>query len=480
MMIGCMQSRRTFLGGALSLSAATGAASSDPLTLTVEAAAGLIRTGKISSLELTQACLRRIQTLNPSLKAFNTVTSEPALAHARVLDSELRAGRRRGPLHGIPIAFKDLFDTAGVLTTAASRQYENRVPREDAEVVARLRAAGAVMLGKLNMDEFAYNFTAETSCFGVARNPWDTRRTPGGSSGGSAVAVASGMCFAALGSDTGGSIRLPAAFCGITGLKPTYGKVSTRGVTPLAWSLDHVGPMCRSAADAALLLGVMAGAEVKAVPAAEIVKLRAGVPRAIFCEGLDAEMSRAFEAALQVVQRMTAGVRDVRLPPWPAEPSVPDLPHAYAVVITSEAFAFHEAMVKSAPGRYHPGTLKSIEMGRNVPASEYIRARRAMEDLRAGSGRLFADADVLITPSAPAAAFEFGKPAGLVFLRNSAPWNMFGLPSISIPCGFTNSGLPLGMQITGPNGRDDLVLGFAAAYQQVTDWHTRRPTVRGV
>ncbi len=218
--------------------------------MSIEDAAALVRRRKVSPVELTQLCLSRVERLNPKLNAFITVCGEKALADARAAEKEVGAGRWRGPLHGIPIALKDLFDTAGVLTTAASAQYAGRVPAEDAEVVRRLKAAGAVILGKLNMDEFAYNFTSETSFYGPSRNPWDARCTPGGSSGGSAIAVAAGMCFAALGSDTGGSIRLPAAFCGITGLKPSYGRVPAKGVVPLAWSLDHVGPMCRSARDA--------------------------------------------------------------------------------------------------------------------------------------------------------------------------------------------------------------------------------------
>ncbi len=219
----------------------------------------LVRRKKVSPVELTRACLARVERLNPRLNAFITVTAEQALADARAAESDIAKGRWRGPLHGIPIALKDLFDTAGVRTTAASAIFEDRVPSEDAEVVRRLRAAGAVVLGKLNMHEFAYGDSSAQSHFGPVRNPWDLNRVPGGSSGGSAAAVATGLCYAALGSDTGGSIRQPAAYCGIAGLKPTYGLVSTRGVVPLSWSLDHVGPMCRTVADVALTLQPIAG-----------------------------------------------------------------------------------------------------------------------------------------------------------------------------------------------------------------------------
>jgi aspartyl-tRNA(Asn)/glutamyl-tRNA(Gln) amidotransferase subunit A len=468
-----MASRRTFTAGLLASAAgAAFAPADDPAWLGVEQAADLLRRRKLSPVELTQACLRRIEQLNPKLNAFITVTGAQALAQARVLEAELAAGRRRGPLHGIPIALKDLIDTAGVRTTSGSEQHAGRVPAEDAEVARRLKAAGAVLLGKANMDEFAYNFTSETSFFGASRNPWDPTRSPGGSSGGSAIAVASGMCLAALGSDTGGSIRLPAALCGITGLKPSYGRVSTRGVTPLAWSLDHVGPMCRSARDAAFLLEAMSGRPV--TPAARS-DVRLGVPRSIFFEGLDPQVERAIDDALKALGRLGASVRDVVLPELAPFPQWPGLPLAYARIISAEAFAFHEPMLRDSPERYHAGTRRSIENGAAVTAAQYIGARREMERLRADTARAFPQVDLLITPSAPAPAFELGKPASLVFLRNSAPWNLYGLPSISVPCGFSREGLPIGLQITGPPGADGAVLSLAEAFQRATDWHTRRP-----
>jgi aspartyl-tRNA(Asn)/glutamyl-tRNA(Gln) amidotransferase subunit A len=325
------------------------------------------------------------------------------------------------------------------------------------------------------MDEFAYNYTAETSFFGPSRNPWDTKRSPGGSSGGSAVAVAAGMCLAALGSDTGGSIRLPAALCGITGFKPTYGRVSTQGAAPLAWSLDHIGPMCRSARDAALVLDAMAD---NSLPFVKSVKsLRIGVPRALYWDGVHADVQRSVTEALKVLGRLTAGVADVQLPALPPAPEVPDLPLPYIRIITAEAYAFHEEMLKRAPGNYHPGTRKSIENGAAVTTTQYIRAVQEMKERRARSNELFKGADLLVMPSAPAPAFRFGDPAGLIFLRNFAPWNLYGLPAISIPCGMSADGLPIGLQIVGPAERDDLVLALAAEYQRATDWHKRRPAV---
>jgi aspartyl-tRNA(Asn)/glutamyl-tRNA(Gln) amidotransferase subunit A len=453
--------------------AAAAGAPDEPVWAGLDQAAAMVRQRRVSPVELTQACLRRIEALNPSLNAFITVTAETALSQARAAETEIAARRYRGPLHGIPVALKDLIDTAGVRTTAASAQYADRVPGEDADVVRRLKAAGAVLLGKTNLDEFAYNFTSETSYFGASKNPWNTRRSPGGSSGGSAIAAAAAMCFAALGSDTGGSIRLPAALCGIAGLKPSYGRVSTRGAAPLAWSLDHIGPMCRSARDAELVLAAISDAP--ATPPVKLSGVRVGVPRRTYFDQADAEVAAAVESAAKELGRITAGVRDVVLPVLPPYPEMPYLPLTYSTVIIAEAYAFHEEMLEQHPERYHAGTRRSIESGAAVRASDYIRARREMERLRAGSGVLFERADLLITPTALAPAFELGSGPTLVFLRNTAPWNLYGLPTISIPCGFSRGGLPIGLQITGPSGRDDLVLAAASAYQQATAWHTRRP-----
>jgi aspartyl-tRNA(Asn)/glutamyl-tRNA(Gln) amidotransferase subunit A len=401
--------------------------------------------------------------------------SDQAVEAAKTLEREAQAGRWRGPLHGVPIALKDLYDTAGIRTTAASRQWADRMPALDATVVKRLKQAGAIILGKLNMDEFAYNFTGETSSFGTSRNPWDVRRSPGGSSGGSAVAVAAGMCFAALGSDTGGSIRLPAAFCGITGFKPTYGVVSAEGVAPLAWSLDHVGPMCRTARDASLMMEALTGKTVRD-NIVNVRKLRLGVPRAVFYDGVDSEVQNAVTKATSALEQLSGGVREVTMPVLTPSRDIPDLPEAYIRVITTEAYTFHRDMLRAHPEFYDAGTRKSIEGGAAVTAADYILARRQMDRLRADSVEMFANADLLITPTSPGPAFEFGE-GRLVYLRNTAPWNLLGLPTVSIPCGFTAGGLPIGLQITGAAGRDDAVLALAAAYQKVTDWHARRPPV---
>lgn len=464
-----MHTRRAFTAGIFA--APLAALPTDPADLTATEALALVRQRKLTPQELTQACLARIERRNPRLNAFITVMGESALERARALRPATAA---REPLHGLPIALKDLYDTAGVRTTAASEHWRDRVPTADAEVVRRLRAAGAVITGKANMDEFAYNFTSETSAFGIARNQWDEACSPGGSSGGSAIAVASGMSLAALGSDTGGSIRLPASFCGITGYKPTFGRVPADGVAPLAWSLDHVGPMTRSALDAALLHGVLSGQAVKLVA---VKGLRTGIPREPYWQELDGEVERAMAEAAVTLGRVCREVRDVKLPALELNPNSP-LPKVYSTVIFAEAYAFHREMHARYAERYHAGTRASIELGKPIDAATYIAARREMERMRsAAASELFRDADLLLTPTAPGVAFKLGSNPSLVYLRNTAPWNLFGLPTIAIPCGFSKSGLPIGLQITGRPNADAIVLSAAAAFQSETDFHQRRPRV---
>jgi aspartyl-tRNA(Asn)/glutamyl-tRNA(Gln) amidotransferase subunit A len=464
-----MLSRRSFAGGLLAAPFAA-VLPADPADLTVAEATALIQQRKVTPLELTEACLKRIAKLNSRLNAFITVLADQALARARSLQPASAANQ---PLHGIPIALKDLYDTAGIRTTAASAQWRDRVPGTDAAVVRRLREAGSVLVGKANMDEFAYNFTSETSVFGACHNPWNPECSPGGSSGGSAVAVASGMCLGALGSDTGGSIRLPAAFCGITGYKPTYGRVPTDGAAPLAWSLDHVGPLTWTARDAALLHGVLSG---QPVPIRPVKELRLGVARDPYWQQLDADVERAMAAAAGAMRRFTREVREMKTPVLPTRPETP-LPATFGTVIFSEAYAVHREMLARHPELYHAGTRANLELGKPISAAEYIIERREMERLRATAADiLFRDVDVLITPTAPGPAFRLGSQPSLVFLRNTAPWNLYGLPAISIPCGFSQSGLPIGLQITGGPDRDSTVLSLAAAFQAETDFHRRRPS----
>jgi len=435
---------------------------------------------------MTRECLGHIEKLNPSLNAFITVTEESALAEARAAEDEIVRGIWRGPLHGIPIALKDLIDTAGVRTTSASALHENRVPSEDAEIVRRLRQAGAVLVGKNNLHEFAYGGSSLVSHFGDVHNPWDVNRITGGSSGGSAASVPSGMCCAAIGTDTAGSIREPASLCGCVGLKPTFGRVPSRGVIPLSASLDHVGPLAATVSDAAIVLQAIAGYDPdditsSDVPVADYVSavredtksLRVGVPRAYFFEDLDAEVASAMEHALRGIETLVRGVREVRV-------EVP----TDRTLQAAESYAYHAQNVAEKAELYQAETLRRIRTGEKVSAADYIRRRSELEQERRTIRKIFSAVDLLVTPTTPIPAPAIAelkatpdalRPAELKLLRNTRPFNVWGLPAISVPCGFTQSGLPIGLQIAGPHWREDLVLRLAHAYEQATAWHKRHP-----
>ncbi len=451
----------------------------------VEAAA-LLRKKKVSPVELTRACLERIERLNPALHAFITVTADTALEQARAAEKEIARGRWRGPLHGVPIALKDLIDTAGVRTTAASAVFQERVPREDAEVVRRLKAAGAVLVGKLNLHEFAYGGSGVISHFGAARNPWNPAHITGGSSSGSAAAVAAGLCYAALGTDTAGSIRLPAACCGIVGLKASYGLVSARGVIPLAWSYDHVGPMARSVADCAAVLEAIAGydaadvtsqplppADYPAALRARASTLRLGVAREFFFAGVEAGIGSAVEKALAVLRGLVREVREVCVPV-----------DADRTAMTAEAWAFHAPHVAEHPDLYHPETLRRIRTGSEVTAAAYLEKRRELERLRRAAGTIFSGIDLVVTPTVAIPPPSFAeleqnpqelRPRELLLLRNTRPFNVLGLPTLSLPCGFTAGGLPVGLQIAGPAGGEAAALALGHAYERVAGGRGRRP-----
>ncbi len=452
--------------------------------------APLLREKKISPVELTHACLGKIEKLNPALNAFITVTTDSALAEARAAEDEIAHGNWRGPLHGVPIALKDLIDTAGVRTTAASALFKNRVPTADAEIVRRVKEAGAVILGKNNLHEFAYGGSSLVSHFGDVHNPWDVDHIAGGSSGGSAAAVAAGLCYAAIGTDTAGSIREPAALCGCVGLKPTYGRVPSRGVIPLSMSLDHVGPLAATVADAAVVLQAIAGYDAadittSNVPVEDYVsalresskRLRVGVPRAYFYDDLDAEVAAAMEHALAGIKTLVAEVKEITLN-VPTDRSLQ----------SAESYAYHAAHVAKSPEMYQEETLRRIRSGANVSAADYIQRRREMDEARRSIRDAFADVDLLITPTMPLPAPAISdlrkdpdalRPAELRLLRNTRPFNVWGLPTISIPCGFTQAGLPIGLQIAGPPWREEVVLRLADAYEQATAWHKRRCTEQG-
>ena len=444
-----------------------------------------LRRREVSPVEITRACLERIEQRNPALNAFITVTAESALAEARAAEAEIGRGEWRGPLHGVPVALKDLIDTANVRTTAASAVYQDRVPDRDAEVVRRLREAGAVIVGKNNLHEFAYGASSLVSFFGDVHNPWDVGRIVGGSSGGSAAAVSAGLAYAAIGTDTAGSIRGPAALCGCVGLKPTYGRVSRRGVIPLSTSLDHVGPLASTSADAAIVLRAIAGYDAGDITSCDVPvadyagalredarDLRVGVARDYFFGDLDPEVAAAMEHALNGIATLVAEMKEVRL-------QVP----TDRTLQAAEAYAYHAANVAASPDLYQPETVRRIRSGEKVTAAEYIERRRELEAARRSIGAVFADVDVLVTPTTPMPALSIAdlrvnpdalRPAELKLLRNTRPFNVWGLPAISVPCGFTQSGLPIGLQIAGPHWREDLVLRLAHAYEQATAWHKRR------
>ena len=442
-----------------------------------------LRSKSLSPVELTRECLARIEKLNGRLNAFTTVTADSALAAARIAEAEIQQGKWRGPLHGIPIGLKDLIDTAGVRTTAASAILKDRVPERDADVVTRLKAAGAIVVGKQNLHEFVYGGSSLISYFGPIHNPWNIGHITGGSSGGSAAAVAAGMCCAAIGTDTAGSVREPAALCGVVGLKPTYGRVSARGVIPLSASLDHVGPLVTSAADAAAVLDAIADEDPELVPGirqeqrrpSRTRALRIGVPRAYFFEDLDAEVASAVEQALSSLKDMVAEVRELRL-------NV----NTDRSLQAAESYAYHADWVKKCPELYDPETLRRIRTGENFTAADRLRLSEELADERRKIASVFEQVDALITPTVPIPPPAMStlkekpdmlRPTELLILRNTRPFNVWGLPAISVPCGFTRSGLPIGMQIAGPHWGDSLVLSLAHAYEQATEWHKRTPSL---
>jgi len=451
----------------------------------------LLRKREVSPVELTKSCLDQIEKLNPTLNAFITVTAELALAQARAAEDEIGRGNWRGPLHGIPLALKDLIDTAGIRTTAASALFEDRVPAEDAEVVRRLKNAGAVLLGKQNLHECAYGGSSMISYYGEVRNPWNPSCIAGGSSGGSAASAAAGLGYGALGTDTAGSVREPAALCGIVGLKPTYGRVSTRGVIPLSWSLDHVGPLARTVSDAAVLLQAMAAHDARDANSVDapvpdylaalregLKPLKIGIPRKFFYEELDREVASAVEQAIDVVSALGNDLFE----------TVIEVP-TDRTLQTAEAYAYHAKFVSRSPELYQAETLRRIRSGEEISADEFEKRRREQKQIRSSIHKAFEKVDALLTPTAPVPAPaidelkrnpELLRPCELLLLRNTRPVNVWGLPAISIPCGFTSAGLPVGLQIIGPHWREDRVLQLAYAYEQATQWHRHNPKLAGL
>ncbi|HEY7653866.1 MAG TPA: amidase [Methylomirabilota bacterium] len=456
--------------------------------------ARLVASKAVSPLEVVRAHLDRIAALDGTIKSYITVMGDSARAAAQAAEAAVMARESLGPLHGVPVGLKDLYCTKGVKTTGGSRILGGWVPTEDATVVTRLVAAGGIMLGKLNMHEFAYGPEGLNVHYGTPWNPWDpaTHRICGGSSSGSGAAVAAGLCPGALGSDTGGSIRIPSSLCGLTGIKPTYGRVSRAGVLPLAWSLDHVGPMCRSAADCALMLGAMAGYDprdpstsVLPVPdyaaalTGQVKGLRIGLLGRFFLESAGAPQRQAIEQAVKTLEGLGASVREVTLE------QMKHAAAASAAVITAESYAYHEPWLRTRAAEYGPDVRERLLVGAFVSGSEYLKGQRVRRLIRDEVDRALGELDVLIAPTLPIAAVPVGareadidgkpQPVRPSLVRYTRPFNVSGHPVASVPCGFTADGLPIGMQVIGRSFDEATVLRLADAYQRVTDWHTRRP-----
>ena len=473
-------SRRHFLAATIGATASrlVSAPTQDLAGLTIKQASELLRRKAATPVDLTEACLKRIDQLNPGVNAYITVTREQALAAAREMADEQRRGKWRGPLHGIPIALKDNIDTAGIRTTAASELFKDRVPTEDAEVARRLKNAGAILVGKTNMHEFAYGTTSAVTYFKPVHNPWALDRIPGGSSGGSAAATSADMCLGSLGTDTGGSVRIPASFCGVVGFKPTYGRVSCRGVIPLSWTLDHVGPISKTVEDAALLLDAIAGydqmdpasadapvPEYTRALAMPVAKLRLGLPRSPYFEGVDPEVQKAVEDAVNVLAKLTAGASDVVLPPTTG-----------LNLIGPEAYAYHAKWIAESPNLYQPATRAILQRSADSKAPAYADSLHKVYLLRREIRKTFTTVDLLITPTMPLPPVSIEASATQsATTRNTSPFDVYGLPAISLPCGFTSSGLPIGLQISGAPFAEPTVLALAHAYEQATEWHKRRP-----
>ena len=464
----------------------------DLKSLTLASAARLIRSKQLSPLELTRAVLERIESLNERMAIFITVTADHAIACAEQAEDAIIRGVELGPLHGVPISLKDLFDTKGIRTTAGSRVFADRVPEEDATVTARLRAAGAVLVGKTNMHEFAFGATSINPHYGRVRNPWDDEHVSGGSSGGSATSVALSVAFGSLGSDTGGSIRIPAALCGTVGLKPTYGRVSIAGAVPLSWSLDHVGPLTRTVEDAALMMDVIAGHDPRdhysrQIPTPRyseglqggIRGLRLGIPRETFYKRLEPEVDQATRTALRRLEQMGAEFVEIEIPTAEGQRAI------FANIASPEAFSYHEKYLASSPDLYGPDTRARIEAGRLMLSTDFVRAQRARSILKAELAAALEAADLLVTPTVPIPAPRIDQTAvewddGTETLvgaltRNTRLFSITGLPAITVPCGFTSRNLPVGLQIIGKAFDEASVLRAAYAYEQDTGWWERRP-----
>lgn len=432
-----------------------------------------VAAGKITSEKLTESCLSTIAELNPRLNAFIMVMAEPALARARQADKEIAGGRCLGPLHGIPISLKDLIDLEGTPTTAGSLVRKDHIAASDAVIARRLREAGAVFVGKTNLHEFAFGTTSEDSAFGPARNPHDPLRSPGGSSGGSAIAVATGMSLGSIGTDTGGSIRIPAAACGVVGLKPELNRISAEGVVPLSRQLDHVGPLAASVADAWLLYNALQEpkARVNMLPEAGVLKgLTFGLLRSYWFDRIDEEVETVLLNTLELLRGYGATIREVTLP------HADDIVTVYLHLQLADASEYHAPTLESRPQDYTPNVRMRLEMGRYVLAEDYIRALRGRAVIAGEVDQALRGVDALLCPALAVPAPPIGaatvpvkggtEAVRTIMLRCTQPFNLSGHPAISLPCGKTAAGLPVGLQLVGPKGRTPALVQAALAVEK--------------
>jgi aspartyl-tRNA(Asn)/glutamyl-tRNA(Gln) amidotransferase subunit A len=452
----------------------------------------LIRAKEVSPVEIVRVHLERIHRLEPSLNSFISLLPERALASARQAEEEILSGNYRGPLHGIPIGLKDLYYTMGVKTTSGSRIFDDFIPSYDSTIMERFKQAGAILLGKLNMHQFAYGPVGENPDYGHMHNPWDLEMITGGSSGGSGSAARAGECTITMGTDTGGSIRIPSALCGLAGLKPTYGLLSRHGIFPLSWSLDHAGPMARTVEDCALILNATAGYDYKDPASAsvhihdytsaldgDLKGMRIGVPKEYFQVPMDHQVEQAVRTAIDLLGELGATVREISWPMYRYAQAIS------STIVMAEAAAIHRKMLRQKAEQYSQPVRLRIEAGFFISGADYLRAQQARTLFIRQSKELFSDVDLLAGPTVAITAHPIGANqvkvgeavlgSTVALTQYTRPFNINGFPAITLPCGFSTDGLPIGLQLAGAPFDEMTVLKASHAYEQATSWHKKRP-----
>ncbi|AKM19015.1 Glutamyl-tRNA(Gln) amidotransferase subunit A [Geobacillus sp. 12AMOR1] len=444
----------------------------------IQSVGKLIRKKEISIVELTEQMLERISSIDPVLNAYITILPDEAKKQAQLLEKELLDGNDRGPLHGIPIAIKDIFETKGSITTSGSKVFADYISKNDAEIVSKLKEAGAIIIGKTNLHEFAMGATTENPHYGPTRNPWNINKIPGGSSGGSAAAVASGLAFGAVGTDTGGSIRLPSAICGIVGLKPTYDLVSTKGCTPLSWSLDHIGPMTRTVNDSRIMLrammdsGQLSKVDLEVLDLETLKGIRIGYCKTYFFENMDEDMETVIYRALDKLRKFGAEIVEMNIP------GIEEALNAQRIISISEAYTFHEPYFSEKGELYGKDVQIRLNAGREVLASQYIRAKRIQKTFSNQMLNIFSEKNchVLFTPTNTIAPYDIGSISPLETMNNifrlgrTPIGNLLGFPAITVPCGFNSEKLPVGFQLIGRPYDDGLLLNIGEMYEKEENW----------